>query len=132
MEIKESSLTKKQGETLEFIKKFMVSHGYPPSVREICAGMGLSSPATAHTHLKELESKNGWIDDEVVYHWAREYFVDGIAEKEKAEKVQKQVEKMSDLSKVKVNKDISEDRKERMRQALSKAKAELHQQEFDF
>lgn len=50
-------LTKKQEETLTFIKKYMVSHGYPPSVREICAGMGLSSPATAHTHLKELESK---------------------------------------------------------------------------
>ena len=81
---------------------------------------------------KELESKNGWIDDDVVYHWAREYYVDGIAEKEKAEKVQKQVENMSDLSKVKVNKDISEDRKERMRQALSKAKVELNQQEFDF
>ena len=81
---------------------------------------------------KELESKSGFLENEVVYHWAREYFVDGIAEKEKAEKVQKQVEKMSDLSKVKVNKDISEDRKERMRQALSKAKAELHQQEFDF
>ena len=81
---------------------------------------------------EELKSKNGYIADEVVYHWAREYYVDGIAEKEKAEKVQKQVEKMSDLSKVKVNKDISEDRKERMRQALSKAKAELHQQEFNF
>lgn len=52
-----SDLTKKQEETLTFIKKYMVSHGYPPSVREICAGMGLSSPATAHTHLKELESK---------------------------------------------------------------------------
>ena len=81
---------------------------------------------------KELESKNGWIDDDVVYHWAREYYVDGIAEKEKTEKVQKKVEEMSDLTKVKVNKDISEERKERMRQALSKAKAELHQQEFDF
>jgi hypothetical protein len=81
---------------------------------------------------EELNSKNGFIENEVVYHWAREYYVDGIAEKEKAEKVQKQVEKMSDLSKVKVNKDISEDRKERMRQALSKAKAELHQQEFNF
>jgi protein subunit release factor A len=81
---------------------------------------------------EELNSKNGFIENEVVYHWAREYFVDGIADKEKAEKVQKQVEKMSDLSKVKVNKDISEDRKERMRQALSKAKAELHQQEFNF
>jgi repressor LexA len=41
----------------------MVSHGYPPSVREICAGMGLSSPATAHTHLKELENK-GYIRKE--------------------------------------------------------------------
>lgn len=81
---------------------------------------------------EELNSKNGFIENEVVYHWAREYYVDGIAEKEMAEKVQKQVEKMSDLSKVKINKDISEDRKERMRQALSKAKAELHQQEFDF
>ena len=81
---------------------------------------------------EELNSKNGFIENEVVFHWAREYYVDGIAEKEKAEKVQEQVEKMSDLSKVKVNKDISEDRKERMRQALSKAKAELHQQEFDF
>ena len=82
--------------------------------------------------IEELKGINGYLENEVVYHWAREYFVDGIAEKEKAEKVQKQVEKMSDLSKVKVNKDISEDRKERMRQALSKAKAELHQQEFNF
>ena len=81
---------------------------------------------------EKLGGKNGAIEDAVVYHWAREYYVDGIAEKEKAEKVQKQVEKMSDLSKVKVNKDISEERKERMRQALAKAKSELHQQEFDF
>lgn len=50
-------LTKKQEETLTFIKIYIVSHGFPPSVREICAGMGLSSPATAHTHLKELETK---------------------------------------------------------------------------
>ena len=53
----EKELTKKQNETLQFIKKFLVTHGYAPSVREICAGMNLSSPATVHTHLKELESK---------------------------------------------------------------------------
>ena len=41
---KSNSLTRKQAETLEYIKKFMVSHGYPPSVREICSGMNLSSP----------------------------------------------------------------------------------------
>lgn len=50
-------LTKKQEEVLNFIKKFVVSHGYPPSVREICKGMDLSSPATVHTHLKQLELK---------------------------------------------------------------------------
>ncbi len=54
---KENVLTNKQGETLQFIKKFMVAHGYPPSVREICAGMNLSSPATAHSHLTQLEDK---------------------------------------------------------------------------
>lgn len=32
---------------------------------------------------KELSNKNGYIPDEKVFHWAREYFVDGIADKEK-------------------------------------------------
>ena len=56
-------LTRKQEETLTFIKKYMVAHGYPPSVREICSGMNLSSTATAHSHLKELEAK-GYIRKE--------------------------------------------------------------------
>lgn len=50
-------LTKKQEEVLIFIKKYIVKKGYPPSVREICAGLGLSSPATVHTHLTQLELK---------------------------------------------------------------------------
>ena len=50
-------ITNKQAETLTFIKKFMVEHGFPPSVREICKGMNLNSPATVHAHLKELEKK---------------------------------------------------------------------------
>ena len=57
VKLKSENLTRKQEETLVFIKKFMVSHGYPPSVREICAGMDLSSPATAHSHLTQLEDK---------------------------------------------------------------------------
>ena len=80
---------------------------------------------------KELDGKSGAIKDEVVFHWAREYYVDGIAEKEKAEKVQKQVEKMSDLSKVKVDNDIPEERKEHLREVLAKVRA-MKQQEFDF
>ena len=50
-------ITAKQAETLTFVKKYIASHGFPPSVREICAGMNLSSPATAQTHLTQLEKK---------------------------------------------------------------------------
>ena len=52
-----NELTRRQKDVLNFIKEFMVSHGYPPTVREICDELGLSSPATAHTHLGQLESK---------------------------------------------------------------------------
>lgn len=50
-------LTRKQEEVLTFIKKYIVKYGYPPSVREICIGLNLSSPATVHTHLTQLELK---------------------------------------------------------------------------
>ena len=30
------NLTKKQDRVLKYVKKFMVSHGYPQTVREIC------------------------------------------------------------------------------------------------
>lgn len=48
-------LTPKQTEVLNYIKKYKATHGFPPSVREICAGLGLSSPATVHAHIKKLE-----------------------------------------------------------------------------
>ena len=47
-------ITKKQDAVLTFIKKFVVENGYPPSVREIGAALGLSSPATVHSHLTKL------------------------------------------------------------------------------
>ena len=34
-------LTKKQDEILQFIKKFIVSHGYPPTTREIGSALGI-------------------------------------------------------------------------------------------
>ena len=52
-----NNLTTKQAIVLDYLKKFMAEHGYPPAVREICSGLNLSSPATVHTHLKELEKK---------------------------------------------------------------------------
>lgn len=51
----EKSLTRKQTEVLDYIKKYTASHGYPPAIREIGAALGLSSPATVHTHVKKLE-----------------------------------------------------------------------------
>ena len=50
-------LTKRQEEVLTFIKKYSVEHGYPPAIREICDGVGLSSPATVFVHVKNLENK---------------------------------------------------------------------------
>lgn len=47
----------KQTEIYEFIKKQIIAKGYPPSVREICAGVGLSSTSTVHGHLARLEKK---------------------------------------------------------------------------
>jgi len=51
------NLTRRQMEVLEYIKEFMVNHGYPPTVREIGEALGLSSPATTHSHLAQLEEK---------------------------------------------------------------------------
>ena len=56
----EKKLTPRQEEILTYIKKYMAMHGYPPAIREICAGVGLNSPATVFVHVKNLE-KNGYI-----------------------------------------------------------------------
>lgn len=49
-------LTARQNDVLDFVKKYTAEHGYPPAIREICKGVGLSSPATVFVHLKNLES----------------------------------------------------------------------------
>ncbi|MEG0936084.1 MAG: repressor LexA, partial [Clostridia bacterium] len=36
---------------LAFIKQEIEQRGYPPSVREICHAVGLTSTATVHGHL---------------------------------------------------------------------------------
>ena len=56
----EKKLTPRQEEILNYIKKYTAMHGYPPAIREICAGVGLNSPATVFVHIKNLE-KNGYI-----------------------------------------------------------------------
>lgn len=56
-------LTKRQDEILKYLKEYIVSHGYPPTIREICKDLGVSSPATIHAHLSNLEKK-GFIKKE--------------------------------------------------------------------
>ena len=45
-------------ETLELVYSYIVSYvkkeGYPPSVREICQGVGIRSTSTVHAHLRRL------------------------------------------------------------------------------
>lgn len=53
-------LTKRQHEILKFLLRFIKQNGYSPTLQEICEGTGLSSIATAHKHLKNLE-KHGAI-----------------------------------------------------------------------
>jgi len=47
----------KQKEIYDFIKKYIIDKGYPPSVREICNAVGLKSTSTVHGHLERLEKK---------------------------------------------------------------------------
>lgn len=51
----------KQEEILAFLREFTESHGYAPSIREICQAVGLRSTGSVHYHLSEL-SKQGRIE----------------------------------------------------------------------
>jgi len=50
-------LSNKQQLILDFLKSEIKKNGYPPSVREICDAVGLSSTSTVHAHLGSLERK---------------------------------------------------------------------------
>lgn len=56
----QGKITTKQSEILEYIKKEIISKGYPPAVREICEAVNLKSTSSVHSHLETLE-KNGYI-----------------------------------------------------------------------
>lgn len=48
-------ITKRQQQIYDFIRAYQKEKGYPPSVREMAAAVGLSSPSTVHAHLSALE-----------------------------------------------------------------------------
>ena len=40
-----------------YLNDFISDHGYPPTVREICAELDIKSTSTVHRYLKELEAE---------------------------------------------------------------------------
>jgi repressor LexA len=51
------ALTRRQKEVYDFLAGFVEEHGYSPSFEEIGEGLGLSSLATVHKHISNLEQK---------------------------------------------------------------------------
>jgi len=51
------TLTPKQTLIYNFLKSTIRLRGYPPTVREICDAVNLSSTSTVHAHLESLERK---------------------------------------------------------------------------
>jgi repressor LexA len=49
------NLTNKQAEVFNSITRFISENGYSPSVREICAAVGLKSTSSVHAHINTLE-----------------------------------------------------------------------------
>ena len=47
----------RQNDILAFMKKTIASKGYSPTVREICAALGIKSTSTVHSDIKALEDK---------------------------------------------------------------------------
>jgi len=51
------AITKRQRQVYDFIASFVQTNGYSPSFEEIGDGLGLSSLATVHKHISNLEKK---------------------------------------------------------------------------
>ena len=58
-----AELSGKDYEILNFIEQQLEKKGFPPSVREICEAVGLSSTATIHARLKKLENHGKIVRD---------------------------------------------------------------------
>ena len=50
-------LTKRQRQILDYLQDFIEQHGYAPSLEEVGRRFGLSSLATVHKHLTNLQEK---------------------------------------------------------------------------
>src|ERR1700761_5457115 len=51
------AITRRQKEVLDFLTQFVQQNGYSPSYEEIARGLELSSLATVHKHITNLQTK---------------------------------------------------------------------------
>jgi repressor LexA len=72
------ALTVRQLRILEFIRDAVNERGYPPSIREICDEVGLTSTGSVHSQLQMLEKK-GFIRRDPTKPRAVEVYVEGPA-----------------------------------------------------
>ncbi len=56
-------LNKKQQEIFDYVKNYIGSRGFPPSIREVCQSAGFASPRAGQKYLQSLEEK-GYIQRE--------------------------------------------------------------------
>jgi repressor LexA len=56
-------LTGRQQEILQFIQRFIDERGFPPTLREIGQGVGITAPSTVFTHVTAL-TEAGWLERE--------------------------------------------------------------------
>jgi len=52
-----ATLTKRQKQLIDYLNNYISEHGYAPTLAEVGAYFGLSSLATVHKHLHNLEQK---------------------------------------------------------------------------
>lgn len=60
----DSELTTKQKAVYDYIKGYIRTNSFPPSVRDIASALGISSPATIHGHIRTLVDKGYLIKDD--------------------------------------------------------------------
>jgi repressor LexA len=76
------ALTRRQREIYDYVREFVSSEGYSPSLEEIGAHFGLRSVATVHKHVQHLVSK-GYLRKA----WNRSRSVEPVPEQEIVESV---------------------------------------------
>lgn len=73
------NLNEREQNILDYIRTYIKEWGYPPTVRDICAALDISSTSTVHKALSDLESK-GYIHKQAGKRRAMDIIKDGSKE----------------------------------------------------